>query len=204
MGNIKNCFFSMNISCPTSNIPTMIRPNTPYKQKQCKICDAFLHDWLQIPLVSTDYFFDKIHGKRLVKFSHEFVNELFNITKRITPLIEYMMVKTIHRHMEKIKREIIPEDLPLECIPECIWQSITYLAYYKTFEETAFKNDLDYICIRLEEEGVIKRLEFVYEFIGYCLQHIMNTIPFLHQEHMGTKEPSYAGPPLGMKINLRI
>jgi hypothetical protein len=181
-------------------MPTNLHPISHQKNKMCSICESFLVDWLQVPIVNTDYFFDKIHYKRLKRFSNELSKELMRIVTRITPLVEYMMNKHIERYKKEIQAQIIPEDFALELIPESIWLSITNLAYFKTFDDTDFKGDLDYICTRLEEEGICKYNDFLYEFIGHCLQHVMTYIPSLHQEHTGRKMVTYGGPPIGVKV----
>jgi hypothetical protein len=190
----------MNISCPTSNIPTMVRSNPPCKKKDCSICESFVEDWLQIQFVSTDYFYDKVNYKRLKRNSHELAKEFCFIIKRITPLVEYMLTKNINKHRITIQNQIIPKDFPEELIPESIWISISNIACFKTFEKTDFHADLDYICTRIEEECICKHMDFIYEFVGHCLQHVILHIPSLHQEHMGTKTVSYTGPPIGMAI----
>lgn len=192
----------MNISCPTSNIPTMLRSNPPCKNKYCSICESFIEDWFQVPFISTDYFYDKVNYKRLKRNSNEFAKEFCRIVKRINPLVEYMMTKNINKYTVTIKKEIVPDDFPEEMLPESIWVSISNLAYFKTFEQTDFKTDLDYICTRIEEECICKNRDFIYEFMGHCLQHVMIHIPSLHQEHMGTKIVSYTGPPIGMPIKV--
>jgi hypothetical protein len=190
----------MNISCPTSNIPTMFRSTPPCKNKQCSICESFIVDWLQVPFVSTDYFYDKINYKRLKRISHELAKEFCRIIKCINPLVEYMMTKNINKYSLEIKKDVIPNNFPEELLPESIWLSISNLAYFKTFEQTDFKTDLDYICTRIEEESICKHMDFIYEFIGHCLQHVMIHIPLLHQEHTLTKAASYTGPPIGMPV----
>jgi hypothetical protein len=190
----------MNISCPTSNIPTMLRSTPPCKKKDCSICESFIVDWFLVPFVSTDYFYDKVHYKRLKRNSCELAKEFCRIIKRINPLVEYIMTKNVNKFTVEIKKEIVPDDFPYELLPESIWISISNLAYFKTFEQTDFKADLDYICTRIEEECICKNMDFIYDFIGHCLQHVMTHIPILHQEHMGTKVVSYAGPPIGMAI----
>ena len=192
----------MNQLIPTSNIPTMFRSTPPYKDKCCSICENFITDWLQVPFVKTDYFYDKIHYKRLKRMSSELAKEFHRVIKRITPLVEYALSRTIQKNFEQIKREVIQEDFPEELLPESIWLSISNLAYFKTFEQTDFKTDLDYICTRIEEECVCSHEDFIYEFIGYCLHHVMLHVPSLHQEHTGTKEVSYTGPPIGMPIQV--
>jgi hypothetical protein len=189
----------MNILCPTSNMPTTVR-SKPKIIQPCTICESFMTDWLLIPLVQSDYLFDKIHYKRLKRIAKELAKEFCQIQKKINPLVEYMMTRNIEKYKQQIIKEIVPDDFPQELLPECIWISTNNIAYFKSFDATDFKTDIDYICVRLEEDCVCKHIDFVYEFVGYCLQHAMLHLPNLHQEHCGTKPASYAGPPIGMKV----
>ncbi len=180
----------------------MFRSTPPCINNNCFICENFLTDWLQVPIVETDYLYDKIHYKRLKRMSSELAKEFYRLVKRITPLVEYALTRTIQKNFEQIKKDVIHEDFPEELLPESIWLSISNLAYFKTFEYTDFKTDLDYICTRVEEECVCKNEDFIYEFIGHCLQHVMKYIPSLHDEHMKKKQVSYLGPPIGMPIQV--
>jgi hypothetical protein len=166
----------------------------------CTVCESFMTDWLCIPLVKSDYLYDKIHYKRLKRMAKELVKEFCRIQIKINPIIEYMLIKNMNKNKGQIIKEIVPDDFPHELLPECIWISTTNLAYFKTFDQTDFKTDIDYICTRLKEECVCKHDDFIYEFIGNCLQHIMLHLPILHQEHCKTKPATYVGPPIGMKV----
>lgn len=166
---------------------------------QCWMCKSFVIDWLRVPPAPTDFFYNHLHFKRLLRISSEIAHELYRVVKRITPIMEYMMVRKIDYHTQRIKKAVISADLPEECIPEFIYKSISYLAYYSTFYETDLKTDIDYIMTRLEEECIIQ--ECLCEWMGYCCQFLMTVLPNIHLEHTGRKSASYAGPPLGMAVS---
>ncbi len=188
----------MNVCLPTSIMPTTMR-SVARTHKQCWMCKSFLLDWLRVPPHPNDFFYTHLRFKRLLRVSSEIAYELYRVVKRITPIMEYMMVRKIDYHTQRIKKEVISPDLPEECVPEYIYQSISYLAYYTTFYETDLKTDIDYIMTRLEEECIIQ--ECICEWIGYCCQFLMTVLPNIHLEHTYQKAVSYTGPPLGMAVS---
>lgn len=188
----------MNVYLPTSNMPSNMR-SIQRNYERCLICESFIIDWLRVPPAPTDFFYNHLHFKRLLRVSSEITYELYRIVKRITPIMEYMMVRKIDYHTRRIKKAVITGDLPEECIPEFIFKSISYLAYYSTFYETDLKTDIDYIMTRLEEECIIQ--ECLCEWMGYCCQFLMTVLSNIHLEHTGRKSASYAGPPLGMAVS---
>lgn len=177
-------------SCCWPCISKEIYQHFQEKQTICEICFGFVCDWFDLPLRETDIFYTLQNAKSLKRITPWFAKDVLKLIARIGDLDERVLQASIHQNVQKLHHEMH------NCVlhEELLWSTATL----KSFMESPFYNDLQYIIDTLVDAHVCKDIDDTAIFTAFWFWRLWNAVPIIHKEHMGEAPVSYAGPALGM------
>ncbi len=176
--------------CCWSCIHEDIVKNFQEKQNICLTCYGCVKDWLELPLLPTDIFFDLQKTKALHRISSWFAKELLHFIAKIGDLDERILQSRIYHNVQRLQTTMNTSALH----DDLLWSTATLSACF----ESPFYSDIQYLIDKLTDAHVCIDIEDIPIFTAFWFWRIWNHMPIIHAEHMGFQPVSYAGPALGM------
>jgi hypothetical protein len=159
-----------------------------HKKTICTSCLAYIHDMMFIEPILTDPFYSEIHWPRLKPLIPKLSRILYSLLSRINKLDSYMIEKSTEMYL--IRNYDLNEYATKE---ELKWYYMCkYIETHRAKEEIS-------ILLELLEDNSITGPVIAKRWIGYWIERLWTLFSHIHVEHT-TKSPTYAGPPIGMKI----
>ncbi len=165
-------------------------------KNRCSYCEAFVEDWLSMPLQPGEYFYTKSKWKRLKPFTKILAKYLCKLIHDLVPLEQYLLESNIDAYRNQIRSAVIPTDMPKENIPFQMLQTIEWMCVIEGFMDSRFVEEIGIMTEILQNNSIISNPITIHEWIGCWLTRVNTIIPEMHLEHTKQKTCSYTGPPI--------
>ncbi len=170
----------------------------PLNKNNCSMCEGFVEDWLETPLLPGEYFYTKSKWKKIKPFTKVLSKYLCKIIHDLVPLEHYLLQSNIDVYRNQIRSAMIPNDMPKEDIPFQMLQMIEWMSVIEGFMDTRFHEEIEIITEVLQSNSIIGNPVTIHEWIGCWLTRVNAVIPEMHLEHTKKKSCSYTGAPPGI------
>lgn len=154
----------------------------------CKSCFSMMFDMINIEPIYTDPFYTQIRWSRIRPLYTKIIYYIYRIISKITPIDSYLLQKSTEMYV------INNNDL----IEYATKDELRWYYMYKFMEKHKSPEDISTILELLEDNSVADPV-ICKRWIGYWIYKLWNILATVHVEHL-TKNPAYAGPPIGMKV----
>jgi hypothetical protein len=168
----------------------------PINKSRCSYCEAFIEDWLNMPLQPGEYFYTKSKWKKIQPFTKILAKYLCKIIHDLVPLENSLLESHIDAYRNQIRSAVIPTDMQKEHIPFQMVQTIEWMSVIEGFMDTRFIEEIEIMTDILQSNSIISNPIIVNEWIGCWITRVNTVIPSMHLEHTKQKTCSYTGPPL--------
>ena len=169
------------ISGPPMAVALPPLPPSPTQpvETHCQVCESLIYDWLIMPLVNGEYFYDYVKYKRLRRVAPQITKELYRF---------FTLQKDSHKERMKHVSEKISMVLPVAQV------RVYLFIYAEVYEEDTIKA----IKVILEDSSAIDRM-LINVWIGHIIGKMWPIILNVHKEHQGLQGMTYGGAAHGMR-----
>jgi hypothetical protein len=154
---------------------------------QCAICQSVLTDWLALPLLPGEPFFDKIKWSKIPLVSKEIACLLFRLVALTSPYDIMVMCRIKDSCVRKYLEEY---DNPFELEWRCLYEALATGTY--------FKREMSHLSAVLEDKMIITDETIFKHWVGYWIDKILEVLPNIHKEHCGLQPVSECGAAPGL------
>jgi hypothetical protein len=161
----------------------------PKPDLKCAICNDVLTEWLSLPLLPSEPFFNKIKWKKIPLVSKEVSNILFRLIAITTPLDIIVMTKMKNSCVCKYLTEY---DNAFELEWRCLYEALTTAPH--------FRREMSHLEAILQDASIITDPGVFKHWVGYWMDKILETLPNIHKEHCGMQLVSECGAAPGLGL----
>jgi len=159
-------------------------------QSRCSVCEAFLTDWLSMPLSPNEP--EILKWKTISRNAPEIARQLFRLYAKI-PLPHRVYIE----HMQERK---VQDCFYTLGVKKLIKQRVDGEHLLRAIEAFSGREEIEILNTMLEDMCSVKK-EIVREWIGHWVIQLWDALHNVHNEHRKLTSPSNVGAAHGMCIH---
>ena len=154
---------------------------------KCAICQDVLSEWLSLPLLPNEPFFNQMKWNKMPLVSKEVFSIFFRLLAITFPFDLIVMTRMKDTCVKKYLQEY---NNPFELDWRCTYEALAQAPH--------FRREMSHLSAMLEDKAIIINETIFKHWVGYWMEKILETLPNIHKEHCGIQSVTECGAAPGL------